>query len=170
MPDIDKVILGFIVVILGVVFIGIIASQVLENTEQDYVANESINIAPARLAAGSINTTYQFTLGQAPDSWKLNNADCQINNFFFRNQTGSTLSSGTAYTLTAGTGKLVLANVANLNGTQSNITTVSYNYCGNDYLNQGFGRSTLKLTVGMIALAILVGIVSLIYFYVRKND
>ena len=165
--NINKLILVFVMGILGVIGIGIVASQILTNTQQAFTTDESISIAAARVAGNDINTTYQFTLTNAPTGWELNDADCQINNFVLTNASGTVINSGN-YTLTASTGKFTLGNTTTLGDMVSNTTLADYNYCADGYVADSFGRSSLNMVSGFFALMILIVFVAAVYLIIRN--
>lgn len=144
---------AFIALLFGAIAIGIMASNTNDKTTEIYVANETISLAPARVAGGGLNTTYDFTLTNAPTSWKT--TDCAVDDLAYRNQTGATLTLTTHYTFTGSTGALRVKNVTSLNSPIGNSTAVSYSYCGDDYLNSTWGRSTLNMVSGFFALIML---------------
>lgn len=171
MNDINKPIAGFVIVILAAIFIGIIAGLVNTSTTKAFVANETLSIAGARTAANGVNASYVLTLANPVTGWKAGElADCKITNFALRNQSYITQTETTDYVLNQNAGTLTLVNNLALNSSGSNSTFVTYNYCGNDYLNSQFGRTTLKTVPGFLALMALVGMVALVYLLVGRTD
>lgn len=121
---------------------------------------------------GAINTTYVFSAPTilshpASTSWKTDESTCAITSINLKNQTGGDQVATTAYTwVTDGnqaTGSLTLKNVATLNSTTSNSTTITYQTCPDDYLTQSWSRDTLLLVVGLFAVALLVFSVGMFY-------
>jgi len=162
---INKLIIAFVALILGIVLLGTVATLNYDVTSKSRIVDESIYIV--KNAAGSgldINTTWVYTLNEAPTGWKTEGTDCDISNSKFANSSGSALTVTTDYVLVANTGTFTLKNTSNLvKYTDDNLTDVSYSYCGDDYLNLSWGRTVINLVGGFFALAIL--FVSLAMFY-----
>ena len=157
--NINLLVLAFVALIIGVVLIGSIAGNVNDRTDKTFVANETLDISGARLADTilSIDPSYPFTITNPPTNWKI--SDCPITSFVFRNQTQVDTATGTDYTFFPANGTLLLKNstIYHIDGTIQvlNITTMSYVYCEDDYLNSSWGRSVLKTVPGFFALALL---------------
>lgn len=167
--EIEKLIYGFVAVILGAIFIGIIAGQVNTDTSQATVSSETISIAAARLAGSALNESVVFTIANPVTSWRADNlADCKINNFVLKNSSGQDLTATTHYVFNQNTGTFTVKNVLPINNSNSNTTTASYNYCGDSYVSNSFGRSTAKMIGGFLALLTLIAIVSILYYYLNK--
>jgi hypothetical protein len=157
----------FIGVILAVSFIIAIAGLTQEKTNLTTVTNELVNIAPARLASGVINTTYPFTVTNAPTGWKQQ--DCPLTSVVYGNST-TDYTLTTDYTFTASTGVLLLKNTAVVNNSDTNSTYIDYKYCGNGYVDSSWGRTVLNTNVGLYAVAILIIVVGLVYYYLKNQD
>ena len=52
---------------------------------------------------------------------------------------------------------------------QTNTTTVSYGYCGDDYVSESWGRTAVDTTAGLFAIALLLIAVALFYA-VGRNE
>jgi hypothetical protein len=157
----------FIGVVLAVSFIVAIASLTQEKTSLTQVTNELVNIAPARLASGTINTTYPFTLAKAPTGWKQQ--DCALTGIVYGNAT-TDYTLTTDYTITASTGVLLLKNTAVVNNSATNSTYIDYKYCGEGYVDSSWGRTVLNTNVGLYAIAILLIVVGLVYYFLKNKD
>jgi hypothetical protein len=168
MDSINKLIVLFVVGIIGVIGVGIIAGIILGSTQQAGTIDESNSIATARLAGNNINESKVFTLTNAPTGWELSDTDCQINNFVLTNASGTTLAGN--FTLTTSTGKFTIANNTYMvtGGGAGNITLADYNYCADGYLADSFGRSGLNMVSGFFALLLLVIFVAGIYFVIKQ--
>jgi len=164
---ISKLVLGFIVLIVGISLIGTIATQSLLVTEKTDIASETLDISSDRSVAGvcsmGVNGTNVLTLVNAPSGWKT--ADCPITSFSMDNQTGVTTAVTTDYVLFANNGTLYLKNTTIWGNCaiSDNDTTVSYTYCSDEYLNVSWGRTILNLISGFFALALLGVSVGLFY-------
>src|SRR3990167_4740165 len=95
----STLVFAFVTLILGAVLITVVADQVQTVTSKAGIANETISIASARPLAGnlSVNESKVFTIANPPTTWKIADADCAINDFALRNQTGATLTADTDY-------------------------------------------------------------------------
>ena len=161
----NKLILGFVMLIIGVILVGVIAQQTNLRTDKLSVGNESHALDEDGFPL--INGTTAYTITNAPTGWK--STDCPLTNFIVTNQSGQALTLTTDYTVTLSTGEYLLVNNDNTNttyglyGDLENSTYVSYTYCADDYLNQSWGRSVLDLVSGFFAIALLLGAIALFY-------
>jgi len=170
---VQKLILGFLVLIVGIALIGSVASNTLIATDKTSVYDEALDISGARLGAGacpmSINTTYPFEVANLPTGWKTN--DCPIASFSMKNQTSVAATLTTDYVVFVNNGTLFLKNTTRFVGddcaASSNATTLSYNYCADGYMNIQWGRSILNLVAGFFALALLGASVGIFYSVAR---
>ncbi len=87
--SIAKLILGFLVLIVGIALIGSVAQGGNLVTEKTGVSAEALDIALDRNVIDDcpmgINGTYEFTITNAPTGWKV--ASCPISDFVLYNQT-----------------------------------------------------------------------------------
>lgn len=169
---ISAIIFGFLIVILGIVAVGVIAEQVTLNVSPTSVNGESFNIAGARSpVTGDINQTFgnNFTIANVP-TWQK--ADGLVPfSLVVKNSTGSDLTVTTDYVFYPNQGIISLRNstaTSAKTGMPTNTTTVNYQYYQNGYLNSQVGRSAFNFIPGFYALMILVGIVALLYIFLRK--
>ena len=51
--------------------------------------------------------------------------------------------------------QLHFENTLDINSSVSNVTTITYNYCADDYITSDWARQTLKLSPGLFSLMIL---------------
>ena len=166
---IQKLILGFVVLIVGLALISPIASNVLDVTDKALVYDEALDISSVRIedgcGAGSINASVGLALTNAPTGWKI--TDCPITSFSMKNQTGVAATVTTDYVLFASNGTITLLNTTRFVGDEcaqtSNATTLTYTYCGDDYMNIAWGRTIVNLVAGFFALALLGASVGLFY-------
>jgi hypothetical protein len=90
-----------------------------------------------------------------------------------KNQTGGILTDGVDYNWvddgSRARGSLSLVNTLNLNTSLSNTTTITYDYCTEDYLAEGWGRTVLNMVPGFFALAILIGVAFVIFWILKKE-
>ena len=164
---------GFVLLILGIVFVSQIATLGQDITTTTGVSNETHNVLPT-IETGrndtGVNSTIVYTLTNAPTSWKVN--DCPITNFVLTNSSGGAFTITTDYILTASAGTYTLVDsatmVANLPAADNN-TLASYNYCGDDYMNLGWGRTGIDLVPGFFALALLLISVGLFYSVAKET-
>lgn len=176
----SKLILAFVVLIVGLALIGSVANNTNSVTDKTGVSAETLDISSARLGTGScpmsIDPTVALSLTNSPTGWKT--ADCPITNFVMLNQTGETATVTTDYVLFASNGTLLLKNTtawvlpncsATGTGTEtSNTTILSYIYCQDEYVNIAWGRTILDLVAGFFALALL-GISVGLFYGVAKD-
>ena len=170
---IQKLILGFLVLIVGLALIGSVASNSLAVTDKALVYDEALDISSVRIedgcGAGSINASIGLALANVPTSWKI--TDCPITSFSMKNQTGVAAVVTTDYVLFASNGTITLLNTTKFIQADctdvANDTTISYTYCGSDYMNIAWGRTVLNLVAGFFALALLGAGVGLFYSVAR---
>jgi len=171
--SIAKLLLGFIVLIVGVSLIGTIAHQTNESVDLLGIANESFatGVAGEGMIADpclSVNTTHPYTIANAPTSGWQAQGGCPITSFVVRNQTGDTATVTIDYVFYANNGTFYLLNTttnraADCTVDPTNVTVVDYTYCPDDYLDSGWGRSVLTMVSGFFALALLGAAVGLFY-------
>ena len=164
----EKIILGAILMLLGAVLIGVIATETAKVTDfLDVKAEQHAMTATAD--AKSVNDTAVYTITNYPQQWR-SGGGCPISSIAIKNQSGSALTLTTDYTVdaTAGTYQLVNSSTANailLTGPagKDNNTYVDYSYCGENYLNTSMGRSILNMSIGLIAVLLLAAAVGIFY-------
>ena len=149
---VSMLIAGFVCIIIGASLITVIATQEQLVTTKTNIDGETLSIAPARLVNGSLNSSVDLTIAQAPTGWKA--TDCPITGFILYNQSGDAMTLTTDYTVTLATGIVNVNNVDYLNQTDGNSTTIDYYYCADDYLNAKWFRTVLDLVPCFFALAL----------------
>jgi len=176
--SITKLILGFLVLIVGLALIGSVAQGTNAVSDKDFVSGETTLVVP-RLNSGacpmSIDPAAAINITNAPTGWK--SSDCPITDFVMLNQTGVTTTVTTDYVIFGNNGSVYFKNTTAFilpncsaagDGTETaNTTTVSYTYCGDDYLNIAWGRTVIDLVAGFFALALLMVSVALFYSVAR---
>ena len=160
---INKLILGFVTLILGVALLSQIAVVAGGDiTNKVTKVNDSINVQPAKAdVAGEFNASVALPLSNLPTGWK--SEDCPITGASVQNTSGETLTITTDYLLTLSTGMLYMQNSSAYNETVDNITYVTYTYCADEYINLGWGRTMLTLVVGFFAIALLLASIGIFY-------
>ncbi len=175
--SITKLIVGFLVLIVGLALIGSIANNANAVTEKTGVGGEEITIIRADEGACpmGINLSHPYSLTNSPSGWK--STDCPITDFIVINQAGATTTVTTDYVLFPANGTLLLKNTtgfmdANCSADAlgaSNDSTLFYEYCGDDYVNIAWGRTILDLIAGFFALALLGVSVGIFYSVARDT-
>jgi len=156
METTSKLITGFVAVLIGLVLLTQIAVSEQTVTQTKGIVGEEHALTLTGYPA--INTTATYTVTNAPTGWKV--TDCPLTNFAIKNQSGSALTLTDDYTVTLSTGVYLLKNTVNTNTTSKlygpyNKTYVTYNYCGDNYINSSWGRTSLDLAPGLFALALM---------------
>ena len=171
--NVSKIIIGFFMIIVGLVLIASVANSSAAITSKTDVISELISIADARNDSGlnfTLNYSVDITIDSdnIPTSWKI--TECPISSFSLTNQSGEAMVAATDYDFTASTGVLNFYNteIANMSG-HSNDTYGTYTYCPDAYLNIAWGRSVMNLIAGFFALAIL-GLGLGIFYSVAKDN
>lgn len=159
-----KLVLAFVTLLLGVVLIGVIATNSLVVTDRKVIGDENEIVTADDDNVSRINTTEVHTVTNFPTTWKT--ADCPLASITIKQVDGDELADSTDYTFDSSAGSWVFISTVDsdalLNGS-SNLSTVSYSYCGDDYLNIGWGRNILNLVSGFFALAVLGASIGLFY-------
>lgn len=172
---------AFVALILGVSLIGTIASQtnaVTERTSTSETFDGAGCFTPVNIsgedfvtlhtqANGPTDADCNVTVSNVPTGWKLD--DCLLVASVY-NGTSTALTLDTDYYFSTTTGKLTLLNTStNTRILTNNNTVVSYTYCGDDYLTEGWSRSILDLVAGFFAIGLLLVAVGMFY-QVLKNE
>ncbi len=163
---------GFVLLLIGAVLIGPISTETLARTEYSRTSQSVAIPRNGSVAAKNyeVNETVTVTLTQAPTDWKR--TDCPLSTIKVTNSSGSfQFASGVDYILTTSTGVISWLNTSDtgLGGSAyDNTSTVSYNYCADDYLNISWGRTVLDLVPGFFAIAVMLAGVG-IFFSIGKE-
>lgn len=167
-----KYITMFVTVLLAVVFIAALATQTNTVTEKTQVTDESYNLSTSCYVGGEVNesvSTCNYTVTNAPTSWKQE--DCPLASVVVTNYTGTELTLDTDYRLYASTGIIQFLNTTDTNETGIGTTAlIDYQHCGTGYVNSSWGRSILGVNIGLLAIAILLAAVWLVYSLLEKRD
>lgn len=168
--SIGKLIAAFVTLILGVSLLVTISGEALNKTSTINLPTELVTITTARTNPGinDINTSVSnFTLVNKPTSWKQ--TDCPVVlNSYGNASTNFTLT--TDYVFYNNLGIITLKNTTTTKASLPNATYANYVYCGDDYLNSSFGRTTTLLIPGLFALALLAISVGLFYSIGKDFD
>ncbi len=166
----SKLIAAFVLLIIGIVLVAQVATIGLEVTGKVGKINDSV-ISPAAgyAGGGEMNTSYVHTVTNNPTSWKVD--DCPLTNIILTNSSGYTYAETTDYVFTDSTGTFTLVSTKEVNSSliSDNATYVSYVYCGDDYMNLGWGRTGINLVPGFFALALLLASIGLFYSIAKEN-
>ena len=168
MDVVNKLILAFVTLIVGVVIIGTISTSVLGVSSGTQVVNETQAIGIA-IDAGTVETNVAFNVTNAPTGWKVD--DCPLTGIAIKNATNAALTRDTHYTFYPENGSWTLKGTT-VNTSKfwaNNNSYVSYTYCGDDYMNLSWGRSVLSVTVGLFAIGLLITSVGLFYSIARDS-
>lgn len=172
LSNIQKLLLAFVTLILGVVFIVVVSTNALAVTVKTPINDESSNLGTACIFGveqeinGTDDADCNITVTNAPSGWKTQ--DCVLTSVIVRNttasaQTYSALTEGTDYNLFANTGIIQMLNTTDTDQGDFNTTYVNYAYCQDNYLNLGWGRTVTNLIAGFFAIALLLISVGLFY-------
>lgn len=177
MEGTNKLIYAFITLIIGIVFVVIIAGNSIAVTEKDVVINESDNLATSCMTFDATygwvidesSTNCNITVSKNPSGWK--STDCPLTNVIVSNVTATgTFAAATDYILHASIGIIQMQNTTDTQDGQANSTLTDYTYCSDGYMNLSWGRSLLNLVGGFIAIALLLVSVGLFYGIAKDNN
>jgi len=158
---------AFVLGIIGVIAVSIISEQTSKDTNPTGVINEPLNIASARLSGNNINQSVMFTL---QNLGLKDSGGWVVNSVSIKNATGATIAAGN-YSVNYTSQRINFINTTYMvsGGGSKNDTWVDYRYYQDSYLQQQFARSILNnILVGVFAILILLGIIGLLYLFLRK--
>jgi len=146
--SVSKIVIGFFMIIVGIVLIASVANGSALVTSKANVVNETIDISTARLthdAENNINTSAlnNFTLTNYPTTWKT--TDCPITSFIWHNGTSADFTISTDYNFYASSGILEILNSTYTVNSTTNTTYASYTYCPDEYVNIAWEEQYLVL-------------------------
>lgn len=175
---------AFVAIILGVSLIGTVATQSQAVTERTTVTETFLGagcFTPVNLtgtdfvtlhtqANGPTDADCNLTVANVPTGWKLDTDNSCLLVATVYNGTSTALTLNTDYYFSTTTGKITLLNsTTDTRVITDNSTDVSYTYCADDYLTEGWSRTILDLVAGFFALALMAIGVGLM-FQVLKNE
>lgn len=152
---------GFVILFVGIIFalafLPVIFNAQASMTQKTPVTNEAISIAPARINAGSINTTYPFTVTHANTVGEWQYTECPLASVVYGN-TSANYALTTDYLFNATTGVLTLKNTTTVLNSGNNATVIDYTYCQDGYAKDSGARTVASL-IGLFAVLILLAFV-----------
>jgi len=167
-----------IAILLGVILVAIIADDTVSSTALTSVT-DTVDISSLRsefiinASLGPLNATDILSQPASASAWKTLDTTCAISAIRLYNQTGDLMTLTTDYTWTTdgngNIGNLTLENIPDLNSSASNITTITYDYCPNDYITESWQRTVLNMVPGFFALGILIGAAFVILHILKKE-
>ena len=165
----NKLILAFLTLIIGIVFVGVIATSSLAVTTTTVVTDEGINIGSA-VVDGQVNESLSnFTLTNVPSGWQAQSTDCNAISVSAYGNVTEDFTLNTDYEVFGADGIIhVLNTTTTENG--GNSTLVDYTYCADDYLHLNWGRTLVNLIGGFFAIALLLISVGLFYSVAKDNN
>ena len=160
---IQKLLLAFVTLIIGLVLVGSIAISTDGITSYLSVTGEShaLNTNTSAInTTGMVASTYLVT--NNPTGWQAD--DCPLTAFSLENSSGTALTVNTDYRVYLDNGTFTFLNTAAVRAAlyPTNTTNAAYQYCDDDYLD-GWGGTVLDLVPGFFALAILIFSVGMFY-------
>jgi len=163
LSTIQKLLLAFITLIIGLVLIGSIAVSTDGMTSYASTTGEShtLNTNGTALNTSEMEASV-YTVTNNPTSWQAET--CPLTAFSLSNTSGTVLTVDTDYRVYLANGTFTLLNTADTVAAlyPTNVSNVAYQYCGDDYM-QGWGGTILDLIPGFFALAILIFSVGMFY-------
>jgi hypothetical protein len=130
-----------ITVLFCVTLIPDVGNNISGVINQRVVANETINLSPARISTG-INESYVFTVRGSPPSQNMtNSAECKNTSaIVMTNQSGTVLTDTTDYIYDSGAGTLTFVNTAAVRQVnKTNTTLANYVFCPTGYAADNSG-------------------------------
>lgn len=143
---------AFVAIIIGISLLGVIASEGNKITDINNISGETVDYSSAREDGTGLIEPNNFTIANPPTTWRT--TQCPIEGFVLYNSSG-VLTDSVDYTFTASSGVIAFENTDNVNGSASNTTSATYQYCSGAYLTQGWTRTIIDLVPGFFALGLL---------------
>lgn len=172
MDTVQKLIFAFVTLIVGLMLIGEVATQGNEVTDIQ-TATDTIYFGRNAANTTMINESTNFTLAEMDaTSWKSAYSECLPSTVIVKNASGDVQTVNVGYRYSSTRGSVSYINIEGLNnsGTGTNLTTVTYTYCPDDYLTESWSRSTLDLVSGLFALGLMAVSVGLFWSIVKDYD
>lgn len=168
---IEKLMMAFVTLIIGVALLGVIAAGGAEVTSRDVTLNETFDLSVYRDATNftNINETQTVTLANGYDAtdWQWNDCPVTVTLLAFPNGTALTVTNDYNVTVN-GVVALVNSTLFIEDAEAPNDTLVTYQACQDDYMSSSWGRTMVNLVPGFFAIALLM--VSLALFYNIARD
>jgi hypothetical protein len=171
LSTIQKLMLAFVTLIIGLVLVGQVAISTSSLTA--YTANtQTSSFASARIAGGAINESVYFYpthFIEAASGWRADTSGCSSEDIStsvsITNSSGGAFVDGVDVIINTA-GSYTLLNTDKVNGTTNNVTLVSLQYCPDGYIS-GWSGTVLALVPGFFALALLIFSVGMFYSLAR---
>ena len=172
--SLGKVIFAFLLLLIGISLLVVTATQTNEKVTL-LRGTQVIDTTLGRYGDGNlINESYVYTVTTVGDT----SVDCPFTDFVLTNVTGQErvagnytfINGGRYLTYVNGTAMINLTDAAGASGTLENTTYINYTYCPAGYMQQGWGRSTIKIVPGFFALALMAIGIGLFWDIYRKWD
>ena len=161
---------AFVMLIIGVSLISVVATQSNLVSDKTVVYTESHDLSSCMTPVGGDilfdPTDCSYLVTNYHTSWKI--LDCPLTSVTVGNGTLD-FTVTTDYTVAGATGNVTIVNSTTTQLGYSNTTEVSYTYCGADYVNSSFGRTSLDITIGLFAIALLLGAVGMFYQVMKQE-
>jgi len=156
-----------IAIMIGVIFVSIIADETSQRTLK--LTSYGEGIALVNPNATLVNETAVYTVTNAPTGWEIQ--DCPLTSVAITNKTGSALTPTTDYIFDASAGTFTLVGTDKTKALVpvDNKTYVTYTYCGKDYVS-GWAGTVTNMVPGFFALALLLVAAMVLYFVLREKD
>ena len=167
----QKLIMGFVTLIIGIALLGVVATQGSEVVDKDFILNETFDLTDFRLPANytMMNESHTEDLANAYGStdWQWNDCSIVVTLLAFPNGTALTVTNDYSVTVN-GVVSMVNSSLFYEDAMAPNTTLVTYTHCQDDYISLGWGRSVITMIPGFFALALLM--VSIALFYSIAKD
>lgn len=169
MEAVSKLIYAFLTLIVGIVLLTTTAGQGNLITSKTVITNETQAI-DAAISGGTTDVSYPFNVTNFPTGWKTD--ECPLTDIAIVNATNVALVRDTHYTFYPANGSWTLKGASTNTSKfwENNNSYVTYTYCGNDYLNSGFGRTAISTSFGLFAIALMMTAVALFFSVAKDYD
>jgi len=163
---------AFLALLIGIVLIGVVATQTSDTTTTTIVTNETLDTSSARVVSASppafmLNISGRLDLANkyASGDWQTGDSDCDFTILSVTNSTSNLASSD--YNVT-NDGVLTFTRT-DIDADGINSSQVGYRYCEDDYLSESWTRTVLDLVPGFFGITLLLISVGLFYSIAKRE-
>jgi hypothetical protein len=154
------IIMVFVAVIVTLSLFPTIVNTQNIATQKQSVAGEQFNLGTSCYGFNVSGTSNSWEVNESNSAcnltvanwyssgdWRTLDSQCYLGSVVVANTTGTTLTSGTDYNLYSSTGIIQMLNTAETSNEtlQNNLTSISYNYCGEGYNPDSGSRGVANL-------------------------
>jgi len=170
-------VVSFVAILIGVIGISIIAENI-NGVTQRTLATENLNLTPAITNYSWADYTHiNLSTHSLQDGFRADYSECAVSALTtITNYSGTAMTTPEHYNFTAASGAIPAyiqiptnGSAGNWTNPTSNVSTVTYWYCSDDYLG-GWQGTIVDLVPGFFAIGIMIVSAFLIIWIMRKEN